>query len=73
MQMILGHAGGIDEMAIILMPVIAGLGVWLLTRQPNRPAPPYRSAPRKQPQELDPPDQTAPGAKSSARKSWHQA
>ncbi len=72
MQMILGHAGGIDEMAIILMPVIAGLGVWLLTRQPNRPDPPYRSAPREQPQELDP-DQKAPGATSSGRKSWHQA
>jgi hypothetical protein len=73
MQMILGHAGGIDEMAIILMPVIAGLGVWLLTRQPSPPDPTYRSAPREQPQELDPPDQKAPGATSSSRKSWHQA
>jgi hypothetical protein len=73
MHMIFGHAGGIDEMAIFLMPVIIGLGVWILTRRQSPPDSPYRSAPREQPEELDPPDQKAPGAKSSARKSWHQA
>ena len=40
MHMILGHAGGIDEMAIFLMPVIVGVGVWILTRQPSPPDPP---------------------------------
>ncbi len=29
---ILAHAGGIDEMAIILFPLVVGGGVWLLTR-----------------------------------------
>jgi hypothetical protein len=38
METILAHAGGVDEFAIFLMPVICGLGVWLLTRQ--RPTPP---------------------------------
>lgn len=31
--LILAHAGGLDEMAIILFPIVVGLGVWLLTRQ----------------------------------------
>ena len=29
---ILAHNGGIDEMAIILFPLVVGGGVWLLTR-----------------------------------------
>lgn len=29
---ILAHAGGWDEMAIILFPIVVGGGVWLLTR-----------------------------------------
>ena len=29
---ILGHAGGLDEMAIILFPLLVGGGVWLMTR-----------------------------------------
>jgi hypothetical protein len=29
---ILAHAGGLDEMAIILFPLFVGGGVWLLTR-----------------------------------------
>lgn len=33
--LILAHAGGLDEMAIILFPIVVGLGVWLLTRQPS--------------------------------------
>jgi hypothetical protein len=33
----LAHAGGLDELAIILFPVFVGLGVWLLTRQKNPP------------------------------------
>jgi hypothetical protein len=35
--MILAHAGGLDELAIVAFPAVVGLGVWLLTRQPNRP------------------------------------
>lgn len=31
---ILAHAGGLDEMAIILFPIITGFGVWILTRRP---------------------------------------
>jgi hypothetical protein len=30
---ILAHAGGLDEMAIILFPLIVGGGVWAMTRQ----------------------------------------
>ena len=29
---ILAHAGGLDEMAIILFPLVVGGGVWLMTR-----------------------------------------
>lgn len=29
---ILAHAGGLDEMAIILFPLLVGGGVWLMTR-----------------------------------------
>lgn len=29
---ILAHAGGWDEMAIILFPIVVGGGVWLMTR-----------------------------------------
>ena len=28
----LAHAGGLDEMAIILFPLLVGGGVWVLTR-----------------------------------------
>jgi hypothetical protein len=35
--MILAHAGGLDELAILAFPAIVGFGVWLLTRQPNGP------------------------------------
>ena len=58
---ILAHAGGLDEMAIILFPLLVGGGVWLMTRgagpkgknksqQPPPPplvpkAPPVRFAP----------------------------
>lgn len=34
---LLAHAGGLDEMAIVLFPVVVGVGVWLLTRQPKKP------------------------------------
>ncbi|MGH9038514.1 MAG: hypothetical protein ACRD0O_22380 [Acidimicrobiia bacterium] len=40
MQTTLAHAGGIDEMAIFLMPIIVGVGVWILTRRPSPPTPP---------------------------------
>ena len=29
---VLAHAGGLDEMAIILFPLLVGGGVWVLTR-----------------------------------------
>jgi hypothetical protein len=38
--LILGHAGGLDEMVMVVFPVVAGLGSWLLTRRPNRPTKP---------------------------------
>ncbi len=38
MDVTLAHAGGLDELAIILFPAIVGFGVWLLTRQKNPPA-----------------------------------
>lgn len=34
---ILAHAGGLDEMAIILFPIVVGGGVWMLTRSPGSP------------------------------------
>jgi hypothetical protein len=46
---ILAHAGGLDEMAIILFPLLVGGGVWLMTRgagpkgkdkSPEPPSPP---------------------------------
>ena len=37
---ILAHAGGLDEMAIVLFPIIVGGGVWLMTRQPDKKAKP---------------------------------
>ena len=33
----LAHAGGLDELAIILFPALVGFGVWLMTRQKNPP------------------------------------
>jgi hypothetical protein len=33
----LAHAGGLDELAIILFPAVVGFGVWLMTRQKNPP------------------------------------
>lgn len=35
--LILAHAGGLDEMAIILFPIVVGFGVWVLTRRPSPP------------------------------------
>lgn len=32
---ILAHAGGLDEMAMLLFPIVVGFGVWVLTRQPS--------------------------------------
>jgi hypothetical protein len=37
-ELLLAHAGGLDEMAIVLFPFVVGFGVWILTRQ--RPTPP---------------------------------
>lgn len=33
MRLVLAHAGGIDELAIFLFPIVIGFGFWLLTRQ----------------------------------------
>ena len=33
----IAHGGGIDELGIIIMPMVIALGFWLLTRQ-RRPA-----------------------------------
>jgi hypothetical protein len=30
--LILGHYGGIDELAIIWMPAVMGIGLWLILR-----------------------------------------
>ena len=32
---ILAHAGGLDEMAMLLFPIIVGGGVYLMTRKPK--------------------------------------
>ena len=50
MDAILGHAGGIDELAIILFPVFVGVGVWLLTRQ-KKDSPPQAAVTRSDPPE----------------------
>lgn len=36
-ELILAHAGGLDEMAILLFPIVVGFGVWVLTRRPTPP------------------------------------
>jgi hypothetical protein len=36
---ILAHAGGLDEMAMLLFPIVVGGGVWLMTRQKPKPNP----------------------------------
>ena len=36
MSGLIAHAGGLDEMAMLLFPVFVGFGVWILTRQPNK-------------------------------------
>jgi hypothetical protein len=55
---ILAHAGGLDEMAIIIFPIVVGGGVWMLTRSPGskKPAKPkVRQAPtEKKPQVFAP-------------------
>ena len=42
------HAGGLDEMAIILFPVLVGVGVWLLTR--GGPKPPHKKSETRPPE-----------------------
>ena len=34
---IVAHAGGLDELAMLLFPIIVGGGVYLMTRQPKKP------------------------------------
>lgn len=51
----LAHAGGLDEMAIILFPVLVGVGVWILTR--GGPKPPDRK-PEPRPTEFKPKPRT---------------
>jgi hypothetical protein len=33
--LILAHAGGLDEMGIIVLPAVMGFGTWILTRRRN--------------------------------------
>jgi hypothetical protein len=63
---ILAHAGGLDEMAIILFPLLVGGGVWLMTRgagpkvkdeAAKPPSPP--PAPKAPPVRFAPPDPKA--------------
>jgi hypothetical protein len=49
---ILAHAGGLDEMAIILFPVVVGVGVWILTRTPKAPDK-DKKGPRSRPTDPD--------------------
>ena len=35
-DLILAHAGGIDEMGIIVLPAVMGFGTWILTRRKNQ-------------------------------------
>ncbi len=50
--LILAHAGGIDEVGVIVLPAVMGFGTWILTRRrnlanpkPNYPVPPVGSPP----------------------------
>jgi hypothetical protein len=52
-SLILAHAGGLDEMAIIVLPAVVVFGTWILTRRrheaetkPNYPVPHVTSPPR---------------------------
>jgi hypothetical protein len=56
---ILAHAGGLDEMAIILFPVFVGVGVWVLTRGAGPKDKTPRSGPlepKSKPSRFGPPD-----------------
>ena len=56
---ILAHAGGLDEMAIILFPILVGVGVWALTRGagPKDKQPKVRPPePKVKPQRFEPAD-----------------
>lgn len=58
---ILAHAGGIDEMAIILFPLVVGGGVWLLTRgagpkDKDRMPKVHPTEPKVAPRRFAPPD-----------------
>jgi hypothetical protein len=51
-SLILAHAGGIDEMGIIVLPAVMGFGTWMLTRRrqvagtkPNYPVAQVSSSP----------------------------
>ena len=59
---ILAHAGGLDEMAIILFPLLVGGGVWVMTRgagpkgKDKSPKPPSPPPAPKAPVRFAPPD-----------------
>jgi hypothetical protein len=57
-HMILAHAGGIDEMGVIVLPAVMGFGTWILTRRRNAAAatPKYAVAP----------ETSSPGTRPSA-------
>lgn len=62
MDFTLAHAGGLDEMAIILFPLLVGGGVWLMTRgagpkgKNQSPKPPSTPAPKAPPVRFEPAD-----------------
>jgi len=67
---ILAHAGGWDEMAIILFPLLVGGGVWVLTRgagpkDKDRKPPSAPPGPKAPPVRFAPPDPKARGPKPS--------
>lgn len=63
-EIVLAHAGGIDEMAIVLFPVVVGAGCWLLTRERGRPD----KAPKRLPHRSE--QRPVFGPKSESRSPW---
>ena len=35
-NLILAHAGGIDELGVVVLPAVMGFGTWILTRRRNQ-------------------------------------
>ena len=64
---ILAHAGGLDEMAIILFPLLVGGGVWLMTRGAG-PKDKDRKPPGPPPKPTAPPPRFKPADPKARRK-----